>query len=156
MKDKYIKNKKRLKSFLSIATTLIIISIFSFFSGSKYLIFAICTLIVGIIFLVLFILCNNLNNKLIKSMKDLCPICNKKVTESSEIKYYINGCMIQEKELNNENYNNMKKEKIVFNFYKCVECNYCLTEILTYSIKNKKELLQSTKFNVDFDYRGDY
>lgn len=156
MKEKYTKNKKRVKSFLSIATTLIVIAAFSFFSGKKYLLFAIISLILGILFFVLFILCNKYNNKLIETMKRNCPICNKEVIIESDIKYYVNGCVVSLDDLNNENFKNMNKEKLVFNFYKCVECNYCLTEIFTYTVKDNCEKLNNRKYNVDFNYHGDY
>lgn len=155
MKEKYIKNKKLIKSFLSIGTTLIVIAFFSFFAGKKYYLLGAVSLIIGLLFIAFTYLLNNSNKKMIKVMMVQCPICNKKVNCESKINYYINGKLIEEDDYNNCSFN-YQKEQIVFEFYKCLECAYCLTVIKTYIVKNDKKALKSTKYNVDFNYSGDY
>ena len=155
MKEKYKKNKKLIKSFLSIGTTLILIAFFSFFSGKKYYILGAASLIFGLLFVAFTYLLNNSINKMIEIMKVQWPICNKMTTFESKINYYINGKLIEEDDFNNCSLN-CQKEQIIFEFYKCLECTYCLTVIKTYIVKNDKKSLKSTKYNVDFNYTGAY
>ncbi|MDY2902610.1 MAG: hypothetical protein SOU07_04125, partial [Bacilli bacterium] len=72
MKEKYKKNKKLIKSFLSIGTTLILIAFFSFFSGKKYYILGAASLIFGLLFVAFTYLLNNSINKMIEIMKVQC------------------------------------------------------------------------------------
>ncbi len=154
MKNKYIKNKKINRSCLSIGTTLLVLSIFAFLSGSIYINMAIICLILGFIFLVITCIALNQNKKLIEQMKLKCPICNKDIVYSKQIKYFVDGKAVIIEDFNvNEN---NKKQKYVFEFYKCVDCEFCLTIISIYCYKKDKETLKSQKNNVDFNYKGDY
>ncbi len=154
MKNKYLKNKKMIRSCLSIGTTLLVISLFAFLSGSIYINMAVICLILGIISLVITYLSYNSNKIIITSMKKNCPICDKEVIYSKQNKYFIEGVAINENDFVIDD--NHQKQKYIFEFYKCIECEYCLTIISIYSYKNKKEALKSQKINVDFNYKGDY
>lgn len=155
MKEKYIKIRKLIKSFLSIGTTLILIAFFSFFAGKKYYVLGVVSLILGLLFVVFTYLLNKSINKMIEIMKVQCPICNKMTKFESKINYYINGKLIGEDDFNNCHLN-CQKEQIIFEFYKCLDCTYCLTVIKTFIIKNNKKALKSTKYNVDFNYTDTY
>lgn len=154
MKNKYIKNKKMSRSCLSIGSTLLVLSFFAFLSGSIYINMAIVCLFLGLIFLAVFYISSNQNKKLIEQMKQKCPICQKDVEYTNQIKYFVDGkaVNIDDFEMNE----NLDKQKYFFEFYKCIDCEYCLIIISIYCYKNNKEIFKSKKNNVDFNYKGDY
>lgn len=156
MKNKYLKNKKMIRSCLSIGTTLLVISLFAFLSGSIYINMAIICLALGIVSLIITYLSYNSNKNIITSMKNNCPICNKEVTYSKQNKYFIDGVAVIENDFLINNNSDYQKQKYIFEFYKCIECEYCLTIISIYCYKNQKESLKSQKINVDFNYKGNY
>lgn len=156
MKEKYTSNKKRIKSFLSIGTTLLLIAFFSFVAGKKYLILGLVSLVLGLLFIALTYFCVNLNKKLIKEMMHKCPLCNNDLIIETKVNYYINGKLVEEDDYNNSVILNLQMEKIIFDFYKCPDCLFCLTSISTYIEKDKKSVLKSVKYNVDFNYTGLY
>jgi len=151
MKDKYKKLKKQIKTNLGLGTTLSLIGIFAIFS--EMILFGVLLLIVGCLILGLTYILKKETIKLEEECKKTCFCCNKEVNHSIENRYFVNDNLVK-KTIYDETSSNKKRMEI--HYYKCEDCNFCLTVIHTYLHMNNKEKQLNDKISMDFDYTGDY
>lgn len=157
MKNKYIKYKKQIRSFLSLGATLSLLGLLGIIS--KTYIFGVISLIIGIINLLLYLYNLSIIKKIEERIKEECISCQNKTHTKELIRYFINGKITDVNDFNskvNESDFKYTKNKHIIHYYYCLDCKICLTEIMIYQIKNNKEILLSNKTSVDFNYNQDY
>lgn len=151
MIEKYKKYKKLIRSFLCIGTMSGVLGVFCIFTESIFI--SLLLIILGVCVL---IITYNLKKKTIKienNFKTSCINCNKSTSFSSETKYYVLNKLVSEEEFNQCD---KEKTKMIFNYYKCIECHICMTIINSYLIINNNEKKLNDKINIDFSYEGNY
>lgn len=151
MQEKYKKFKKQIKMNLGLGTTIGLIGIFSIFSDM--VLFGILFTLVGALILGIAFLLKKETLSLEEACKEKCYCCNKDVNHSIENRYYVNDHLVKKSNYD-EATNNKKRMEI--HYYKCEDCNFCLTVIHTYLIVNNKEKQLNDKVSMDFDYSGNY
>ena len=151
MKDKYKKLKKQIKMNLGLGTTIGLIGVYAIFS--KMILFGILFAFVGALILGIAFLLKKETINLEEVCKEKCYCCNKDVKHSIENRYYVNDNLVK-KSVYDETLSNKKRMEI--HYYKCEDCNFCLTVIHTYLYYNNKEKQINDKVSMDFDYTGDY
>ncbi len=151
MKEKYIKYKKQIRSFLSLGTTFSALGLFGFIG--KSIIGAIVLSILGIITLLFTFYLKKKTIEIEKHCKNKCLICNNNISYSSIEKHYISNNLVSKEDFDKTNNN---KTKMLIEYYKCIDCHFCLTIITSTIINNNKEKIINPKINMDFDYNGDY
>lgn len=153
MKEKYIKYKKNIRSFLGLGATVAVIGLFSLFT--KLLVLGIILIVVGIGLLVLSAYFKKETVAIEKYSKEKCPICGDDVVYSTETRYYVGNNLSDEEEFNKETITYDKLKKVI-HYYKCEKCNFCLTVIESYSYVYGKEKRLNDFVNMDFNYTGAY
>ena len=151
MKDKYIKHKKRIKSFLALGTTVSAIGLFAFITDLA--ISGLFAILFGLLVLFLANKSKGITVKIEKECLEKCIICNDPINKTIETRYYYSGNIINEEEFNK--YSNNKIKRIIY-YYKCEKCNLCMTVIKSYLYVNNKEKEMNEKIELDFNYEGDY
>ena len=150
-KEKYIKNKKLIRSFLGLGTTIAIIGIYSLIS--KFILPGLIALIIGLFVLFLAFRSKKITLEIEKYCLNKCPICDDEIVKTEEVRYYVGDNLVDE-----ETFNSQKNNKIKRNiyYYKCEKSNFCMTVIKSnlYTINKEKPL--NDKVQLDFDYNGDY
>lgn len=150
-KDKYIKNKKFIKSFLGLGTTIGIIGIYSVIS--KIILPGLITLLIGLLFLYFAFKSKKKTLEIEKYCLNRCPICDEEINKTEEIRYYIGDNLVDEETFNLQKNNKLKRN---IYYYKCEKCDFCMTIIKSYLYINNKEKPLNDKIQLDFDYKGDY
>ncbi len=154
MKEKYLRSKKNIGVNMSLSCTFFAIGICGIIAA-QYVLGAIL-LITGICFGGLILYCKNQVKKFHFMATEFCPLCNKSIVVEKEMRYYLGGSLTTEDEL--LMYNSHNERKIMdITYYKCLECNFCMTEITQYMLNRadvKKQI--SHKTSIDFDYQGQY
>lgn len=153
MKEKYLKLKKKISSTLGLGTTISLIGLFSFFS--KYYLVGSVFFLIGILIL---IFCYNFKKQSVfieKYSMNKCPICDIPTINSSETRYYIGSILVSKEDFANSN-NSIDKIIREINYYKCVECNFCLTIINSYFVRGTIKKQMNNKVSMDFNYENNY
>ena len=153
MKEKYLKYKKYIRSFLALGVTVGSIGLFGLFS--KNLLFGLILIIIGSLFLLLTTTFIKKTIKIEEECTKLCPCCKKEVVINEETRYYVSNNLVSEEDFNNFK-GNFDKIKRVITYYKCQDCNFCFTIIKSYSYYGDKEIQLNDKRNMDFNYEGQY
>ena len=101
-KELYIKHKKRIKSFLTLGTTVSAISLFAIFteisiSGAIGFIF-------GLIVLYFAYKSKKITLEIEKYCLKKCPICDKEIIKTEEIRYFVADNLVNEEAFNSQNY----------------------------------------------------
>ncbi len=151
MKIKYLRNKKYLKSFLALGTTLSLLGFFCLISKIYFQGILICVL--GIVFLLISNKCKGNLVKIENQMKTKCINCNENIIHETKFKYFVANALSNEEVFNNKIND---KYKLEINYYKCLKCNICMTIIKKIMYDNNKEKILNDKISIDFNYNNEY
>ena len=151
MREKYIKNKKMIKSYLGLGTTVCALGLFWLLSNNY--IFGIVFLFLGIIFLLLSMKAKKVTVEIENKMLEKCINCNDDVIHEIKYKYFVSSALSTEEEFNKKTNDKMKYE---IHYYKCLKCKICMTIVKQYLYTDNKEKPLNDKISIDFNYNNEY